>query len=167
MSRLTLAKQGFQTLAPLLLEQSDESIGNLAESWLRDEVCPVVSQLVENSKFREATLWSVNHLSQNKKQPEWLLLQTVENRLFRFARDLLATAETIAGEFRPDDLERLRFIADRPWVEMASPLDLFHPSLDLFLKKTDPNNSHHKAFRERRVTWTARRLRHDLHVRKN
>ena len=151
MSRLTLAKQGFQTLAPLLLEQSDESVGNLAESWLRDEVCPVVSELVEHPKFREATLWTVNHLSQNQKKPEWLLLQTVENRLVRFARDLLTTAETYADEFAPDDLEQLKFVADRPWVEMASPLDFFHPSLSLFLKGTDPEGSHHNAFREREL----------------
>jgi hypothetical protein len=135
-------------LAPLLIDQSEERIGNLAESWLRDEVCPVVSELVDHPKFREATLWSVNHLSQDQRQPEWLLLQTIENRLVRFARDLLEIAETHKTDTADEDLALLRYIANRPWVEMASAMDFFHPSLNLFLNVPDPDSQHHNQFRQ-------------------
>ena len=149
MSRLELAKQGYKALAPLLGEHQDETVANRAESWLRDEVCPVVSELCQQPKFREATLWAVEHLSQNQTQPEWKLISKIDGYLVSLAIELLKAATEFKDVISSDDHKMLQFIAHRPWVELVSPLDFFHPKLNLNLRVTDPECWHHNRFRLR------------------
>lgn len=157
MNRLRLAIRGFERLAPLLVATLSEAVSDDAEMWLREEVCPVVEELSGNRSFQLMTRWSLEHLCETTPTAERSLLQSFEDAFGQYATELLlgleaidpASSDLTASQPSAEDRATLQTFADRPWVQLVSALDFYHPHNDLYLK--DSNDSFTSAFRSREL----------------
>lgn len=159
MNRLRLALQGFESLAMSMAVTQDEAISDAAEAWLRNEVCPVVEELCQIRGFQAATRWSLDHLCVAEPTAETRLLQRAENALVRHAEAVELAVARIRGAAPGEsdanlsdlNVEQLELLAGKPWVQLVSAHDFFHPDDNLFLRT--PNHELTRAFRsqERRL----------------
>src|SRR5262249_57667828 len=85
MHRLRLARQGYEQLAAELASSPDERVSDRAEAWLRDEVCPVVEEVLQNPSFRLAARWSMDHLTPGVNTSERRFVEDLDARLLRYA----------------------------------------------------------------------------------
>jgi len=63
--------------------------GAAYSSWLRDEVCPTVQQLILRPDFRRLACWPLDHLQQGARTPERRLIEAVECELLAAAGRLI------------------------------------------------------------------------------
>lgn len=160
MSRLQLAQQGYAALASAIDVLLNEETSDRAETWLRNEVCPVFPELARNGSFRLAVRWSGEHLSRTANSDERRLVEAVDEALVRCASDLATATVTDAGQTSVDSQDALGrvvinhsrhavldLIAGRPWFDLVCGEDFFHPACELCLRT--PNAEHSIAFRSR------------------
>ena len=160
MNRLRLAQQGFESLSQSLNTALDEAASDRVEAWLRDEVCPVVAELVRYRGFQLTTRWSVDHLSPGVDTSERRLVEDVDRELVRCATGLTSVIgnrvqssdvppNASPREISDDDRATLELIAERPWFDLVCPEEFFHAYRDLHLNESDM--SHINAFRQREL----------------
>lgn len=160
MNKLRLAQHGFESLALALSTRLDEATSDRVEAWLRDEVCPVVTELARNRSFQLTTRWTVDRLSPGVETPERRLLETVDECLVRSAKELVSVLPTdsqssekcsfhLKKEISEEDRNVLELVASRPWFDLVCPEEFFHAYRDLHLNET--NMSHTAAFRKREL----------------
>jgi hypothetical protein len=77
----TASPTGVSTPRSDLSVALDEVSSDRAEAWLRDEVCPVVEELIPNRGFRLAARWSVDHLGPGGETDERRLVEAVDTAL--------------------------------------------------------------------------------------
>lgn len=171
MTRHELAKLRFSQLAPNLRLGADENGSDQLEAWLRDDVVPVVEDLLKNPGFRRRV----------QQMPEQLFGASSPNRRRRIdalADAMVAEAGTlveVAREFNLVELlqdqdraldqawidaERgsgldarsaIEKLAERPWFDLANPEDFWSPSMDLFLRRPDALLT--RQYRRMRSEW--------------
>jgi hypothetical protein len=160
MNRLQLAQHGYETIARALATALDEPTSDRAESWLRDDVCPVFEELARSQIFRLLVRWSCDRLTTKANFQERRLVEAVDRALIDCAKQLLFVAVNEATERSHDehtirdrvsisgaDFAVLELIAQRPWIALAFADEFFHPACELGLRKPDP--AHTVAFRKR------------------
>lgn len=162
MNRLRLARRGYEQLWAAISRGLNERTSDQAEAWLREEVCPVVEELMENRSFRLHARWSLDHLSPDANAPERRLVEAVDRALVACAEELAAAAEP-EGEprsapgrrqspsvaIKEEDHETLRLVAERPWFDLVCAAEFLHPFRDLHLR--DSNIAHAMEFRRREL----------------
>lgn len=171
MTRHELAKLRFHQLALGLEFGADEERSDQLEAWLRDDIVPVVEDLLNNPVFRR-------HV---REMPEQLFASPPSDRRLRidaFAAALVAEAQTlvtVAREFNLvealadhdrdldeawiaeeaghgiDTRSTIEKLAERPWFDMANREDVWTPSMDLFLRRPDALLT--RQYRRRRSDW--------------
>jgi len=160
MSRLAIALEGFDSLSPSLNTSLDLAVSDRIESWLRDEVVPVVAELVGNRGFKSATCWSVKHLDRGADTPERRLIEQVDRLLVSMAAELASVLDANEqsadqplispnNEVSKSDQATIRLIANRPWFDLAHSGDFFYPDRTLLLDPPDP--SHVEEFRQQEL----------------
>jgi hypothetical protein len=165
MNRLLLAQEGYRRLRAALEASPSEETSDQAEAWLREEVCPVVEELVLSRRFRSLARWPVDRLAPGTRGPERQLVQGVDDALVQCARELaLVTveegAESPAGDNRvsalvvidAEDRSSLEMIAKRPWFDLVCAEEYFHAFRDLHLEPDrapeDQRQKHTDTFRQ-------------------
>jgi hypothetical protein len=161
MSRLQLAQQGYAAMAAAIAVSLNEETSDRAETWLRDEVCPLVPELARNRSFRLAVQWSGDHLSRGAESDERRLVEAVDEALVRCASDLAAVTIVDLGDAAANSQDTsnrvvmnqsqratIDLIAGRPWLDLVCCEDFFHPLSELCLRI--PHAAHSIAFRSRR-----------------
>ena len=158
MTRHDLAKLRFNQLAPGLHLGADEKRSDQLEAWLREDVVPVVEDLLDNPVFRSAV----------RELPEQLFTAATSDRRARInalADAFVADAQTVVAVAREFDLvetladhdraldqawiaeqttggidtrSAIEKLAERPWFNVVSPEDFWTPTLDLHLIRPDP-----------------------------
>ena len=165
MNRLLLAQEGYRRLRVAMEVSLNEDTSDQAEAWLRDEVCPVVEELVFSQSFCSAARWSVDHLAPGIQGTERQLVQAVGDALVHCARELVSAtvvegAESPAGDDRESALVRisaeyrssLEMIAGRPWFDLVCAEEYFHACRGLHLEpdraSQDLRRKHTDTFRQ-------------------
>jgi hypothetical protein len=152
MDLLSLAQQRFEQLAPWLALPMSLETSEAVEAWVRDQVCPVVEQLLVSPRFREWARWSAARLGRGSASPERRLVEGVDRALVEAARRVLeaarglgllptpggtpAAAPPIAP---PAALSALEWLAQRPWFDLAYPGEYFTAEGGLHLTMKFPD----------------------------
>src|SRR5258707_328956 len=136
MDLLSLAQQRFEQLAPGLASPMSPETSEAVEAWVRDQVCPVVEQLLVSPRFREWARWSPDRLGPGSASPERRLVEGVDRALVEAARRVLEVARGLGllptpggapaappAVGPPAALSRLDWLARRPWFDLACPGD--------------------------------------------
>jgi len=157
---LQLAQQGYAPLANAISVALNEETSDRAETWLRNEVCPVFPELARNRSFRLTVRWSADHLGRGANTDERRSVEAVDLALVQCARELAAMTVAEARETSVDPQDGpfravinhsnraiLDLIASRPWLDLVCCEDFFHPACELCLRV--PNIDHTTAFRGR------------------
>ncbi len=168
MRHLQLAQQAFDALSPGLHGPLDECISDRTEVWLRDDVCRVVEGLIGKESFQFHARWSVDHLTQGAQTTARQAVERVDQSFVALAQEM---SRALTGRDATDldsaypegerDRETIAWIANRPWDDLVSIEDFFHPWGGLQLH---PNSSdRHGDFRsEHRSVFDQRELRFPL-----
>lgn len=164
MNRLRLAQQGFDSLATFLAVTLTEETSDRAEAWLRNEVCPVVEDLLANRSFRLAARWSVDHLEPGVDTQERRLVTAVDAALVSCAQRLLplCARQESQGEgshapqsarvaISDSDRSSIELIARRPWFDLVCSEEYFHPTQSLHLLTSHPEHTTNFRRNELRV----------------
>jgi|GEM_PF-3516438 len=147
MNKLLLALQGFEDLGPLQEINMTEEKSDFIEAWLKESVCPVVEELVDLKTFQSNTLWSASHLSKDTETRERKLVEYVDDCLVKFAVQLKACFTYVYQARIPlGYIHDIRFIAQRPWLDLVYSEDFYQPTQQLLLD--DFNNEHTNNFRK-------------------
>ncbi len=148
----------FQQLAPGLALGADEERSEQWEKWLRDDVVPVVEDLLDNPIFRGRIREIPEQLFTSPPQVRRARINALADALVAEAQALVAAAkefdllETLADQDRAQDqawiakqaghsvdsrsvIEKL---AERPWFNVVNPDDFWTPTFDLHLTHSDP-----------------------------
>ncbi|MFO1045409.1 MAG: hypothetical protein U0941_26825 [Planctomycetaceae bacterium] len=144
MHHLSIAQQAFESLSPALHNALDEAVSDRAETWLRDNVCPVVEDLIRSRSFQLTTRWSVDHLAPGSCSAERRTVERVDEALVAFAGALLDGWQSRVAEvhdqltdsqsrYSADDLKTIRLIAKRPWFDLVCTEEFFDGSRGLHL----------------------------------
>ena len=171
MTRHKLAKLRFQQMASVLTLGADEERSDQWEAWLRDEVVPVVEDLLDNPVFRRRIRELPEQLFTSPPLDRRARINALADALVAEAQTLVAAArefnllETLADQDRAQDqawiaeqsphgvdtrsvIEKL---AERPWFNVVNPADFWTPSMDLHLRRTDALLT--RQYRRRRSDW--------------
>ena len=153
MHRLQLARQGYEELATELASSLDERISDRAEAWLRDEVCPVVEEVLQNPSFRLAARWSMDHLTPGVNTSVRRFVEALDASLVRYAAALadvtspeavaIPTSRAHAVIGRPE-YEMIELVAGRPWFDLTIAEEFFEEHRGLNL--CDPSSKHESDF---------------------
>lgn len=157
MTRLELAKLRFKQLAPALMSGADEAHSDQLEAWLRNDVVPVVEDLLDHPVYRRRVLEIPAQLFTSPAGNRRARINSCADGLVADAQTLVAVArefgraELLADQDRQQDeawiaeqsaagldlrgtIEKL---AERPWFDMVNPEDFWTPTLDLNLRCSD------------------------------
>jgi hypothetical protein len=157
MDFLDLAQHRFQELSSSLLRPMTTEASNTWEAWLRDDVSVVAAQQCNSQRFRNHVTWSLTHLAPGSKLPQRRLVQTAERSLVAAALALREAAQqpndrSLAPPFDGELLSVIKWIAGRPWFDLACPEEFFTADRGLHLVATRSDcHSEFWASREPRV----------------
>jgi len=158
MTRHDLAKLRFDQLVRGLTHGADEERSDQLEAWLRDDVVPVVEDLLDNPVFRRRIREIPKQLFTSPPQHRRASIDALADALVAEAQALVAVAhefeliETLADHDRArdqgwiaeqanrrvDTRSVIEKLAERPWFNVVNPDDFWNPTLDLHLKHSDP-----------------------------
>lgn len=171
MTRHELAKLRFDQLAAGLPLGADELRSDQWEAWLRDDVVPVVEDLLENPVFRRRVRAMPEMLFSSPPHDGRTSINALADALVSEAQTLVAAArelnlvEALADQDRAQDQawidehsahgidvrSTIEKLADRPWFDLANPEDLWTPTMDLYLRR--PDGLLLRQYRRRRSDW--------------
>lgn len=165
LDQLEMACRQYQQIAPnagatMTLGQADQ-----LTDWLEHQVGEIVASLLERPGFRRRVRWPIERLTGESNCPERQAVLAVENGLLRYAEALLAVTQSdemlyqlsrlgrYLGTVSEDDQaasdpalqvgessygqQSVEFVASRPWRDLASAWDYFHPASQFNLKDPD------------------------------
>jgi hypothetical protein len=171
MTRHELATLRFKQLALGLKFGADEERSDQWETWLRDDVIPVVEDLLDNPVFRRRILEIPKQLFTSPPQDRRARINALADALVVEAQTLVAVArefdlvETLADHDRARDQDWIaeqagrgvdtrsviEKLAERPWFDVVNPNDFWTPSMDLYLRQPDALLT--RQYRCRRSDW--------------
>ncbi|MFH1300089.1 MAG: hypothetical protein ABIK07_03440 [Planctomycetota bacterium] len=144
MNKLLLALHGFEDLGPLHEQDMTEEKSERVEMWLKEDVCPIVADLIDNRTFQAHTLWTVSHLRKGMDTAERQLVERVDHLLVKLAeqikRCLPFLDRTTLTEFQ---LESIELIAEKNWFDLVNPDDFVLPTQHLMLDKSNEQHTFH------------------------
>lgn len=162
--RMEAACRRYQHLAPNPGAAMTHSQADQLCDWLQRDAGQVVENLLERPEFRRRARWPIEHLIDDVTCSERRLVLDVDRTLIEIARQLSSIArqepiwnhllhlgpyqeevadyvtqmlDMCAGETvtsLPLDLAEVEFIASRPWRDLASANDYFHPTSQMNLR---------------------------------
>lgn len=177
MNRMWLARKAYEKLQTELALRHDEQTSDQAEAWLRDQVCPVVEELLYSRSFKLAARWSLDHLTKGTETAERRQVEEVDKALVACAATLvdytMSDSATEIGRstgglqrtaISDQDHFAVRWISGRPWFDLVNAEEFFHPNWDLFFHQ--PTSEHLDLNIGESVTQltTAFRQRGDLRI---
>ncbi len=145
--------------------------------WLEQDVCEVIQTLLDHPEFRQCACWPIERLGGSRICDERRRIDAVDAAIVEGARALAAVAkqpallrqlrrlgphnEQLSGAeevpvgspptpMLSNDVAHMEAIAERPWVDLASICDYFHPVSELNLK---PERNEEGALRPRLATF--------------
>jgi len=171
MTRHELAKLRFKHLAPTLGSGLDETGSDRFDAWLRDDVVPVVEDLLGNPGFRRPVLGLAERLFSPAPSVWRVRVESLADALAAEARTLVAAArefdliQAIADQDRDLDEDWIKNkapqnadtrsviekLSERPWFDMANSADFWTPSMDLYLRQPDALLT--RQYRRGRSDW--------------
>lgn len=171
MTRHELAKLRFNQLAHDLALSADEQRSDQWEAWLRDDVVPVVEDLLDNPVFRRRIRELPEQLFKSPSGGQRARINALADALVAEAQALVAAArefdllEALADPDRAQDRDWIaeqsphgvdtrsviEKLAERPWFDLVNPADFWTPSMDLHLRQPDALLT--RQYRRRRSEW--------------
>ncbi|MCA9146314.1 MAG: hypothetical protein H6822_28310 [Planctomycetaceae bacterium] len=162
--KLAMACRRYQQIAPNAGGPMTLGQPELLSDWLERHVCEIVAALMAHSGFRRRVRWSTERLTGEIDGDERRVVAAVENGLLRYAKALLAVADSDEMRYQlsrldqylgirsrdsesdNDDevkqsslgLEAVEFIASRPWRDLVSWRDFFGSASQFNLKDSVP-----------------------------